>query len=51
MANIPLLASTGTPTALAVKVAEETELCIVGAAGTPEMAVYTHPERIEGMEG
>lgn len=51
MANIPLLASTGAPTALAVKVAEETELCIVGFAGTPEMAVYTHPERIAGCGG
>ncbi|BBL67986.1 formate dehydrogenase accessory sulfurtransferase FdhD [Methanoculleus chikugoensis] len=50
-ANIPVLASTGAPTALAVEVAEETGLCIVGAAGTPEMAVYTHPERVAGMEG
>ncbi|KAF5085549.1 formate dehydrogenase accessory sulfurtransferase FdhD [Methanoculleus horonobensis] len=51
IAGIPVLVSTGAPTALAVEVAEETGLCIVGFAGTPEMAVYTHPERITGMEG
>ncbi|WP_214021378.1 formate dehydrogenase accessory sulfurtransferase FdhD [Methanoculleus sp.] len=49
VANIPVLASTGPPTALAVEIAEETGLCIVGSAGTPEMAVYAHPERIVGM--
>ncbi|HOI57446.1 MULTISPECIES: formate dehydrogenase accessory sulfurtransferase FdhD [unclassified Methanoculleus] len=51
VANIPVLVSTGPPTALAVEVAEETGLAIVGSAGTPEMAVYTHPERIEGCDG
>ncbi|KLK87620.1 formate dehydrogenase [Methanoculleus sediminis] len=51
IAGIPVLVSTGAPTALAVEVAGETGLCIVGFAGTPEMAVYTHPERITGMEG
>ncbi len=49
MANIPVLVSTGSPTALAVEIAEETGLCIVGSAGTPEMAVYTHEKRITGM--
>ncbi len=49
VANIPVLVSTGPPTALAVEIAEETGLCIVGSAGTPEMAVYTHAERIEGI--
>lgn len=48
-ANIPVLAASGVPTTLAVEVAEETGLCIVGAAGTPDMAVYAHAERIEGM--
>ncbi len=48
IAGIPVLVSTGTPTALAVEIAGETGLCIVGFAGTPEMAVYTHPERIIG---
>ncbi|MCM2466735.1 formate dehydrogenase accessory sulfurtransferase FdhD [Methanoculleus oceani] len=46
VANIPVLVSTGPPTALAVEIAEETGLCIVGYAGTPEMAVYTHAGRI-----
>ena len=49
VANIPVLVSTGPPTALAVKIAEETGLAIVGSAGTPEMVVYTHPGRIEGV--
>ncbi|PKL61422.1 MAG: sulfurtransferase FdhD [Methanomicrobiales archaeon HGW-Methanomicrobiales-2] len=49
VANIPVLVSTGPPTALAVEIADETGLCIVGAAGTPEMAVYTHAERIAGI--
>ena len=50
VAKIPVLVSTGSPTALAVEVAEETGLCIVGSAGTPEAAVYTHAERIAGMD-
>ncbi|MDV2482232.1 formate dehydrogenase accessory sulfurtransferase FdhD [Methanoculleus sp. Wushi-C6] len=49
VAKIPVLITTGPPTALAVKIGEETGLCIVGSAGTPEMAVYTHPERIAGI--
>ncbi|NLN09078.1 MULTISPECIES: formate dehydrogenase accessory sulfurtransferase FdhD [Methanoculleus] len=51
VAGIPVLVSTGTPTALAVEIADETGLCIVGSARTPEMAVYTHPERIVGCSG
>ena len=51
VAGIPVLVSTGTPTALAVEIADETGLCIVGSARTPEMAVYTHPERIVGVAG
>ena len=46
MANIPVLASTGVTTPFAV---EEIGLCIVGSAGTPDMVVYTHAERMEGL--
>ncbi|RXE56604.1 formate dehydrogenase [Methanoculleus taiwanensis] len=49
MAKIPVLVSTGPPTALAVEIALETGLCIVGSAGTPDMAVYAHAERITGL--
>lgn len=49
IAGIPVLVSTGLPTALAVEIAGETGLCIVGSAGTPDMAVYTHAERITGI--
>ncbi len=48
VAGIPVLVSTGPPTALAVEIARETGLCIVGDAGTADAAVYTHPERIQG---
>ncbi|WOX56962.1 formate dehydrogenase accessory sulfurtransferase FdhD [Methanoculleus receptaculi] len=51
VANIPVLVSTDLPTALAVDVAKEAGLCLVGSAGTPDMAVFTHPERISGIEG
>src|SRR5690606_32598451 len=33
IANIPAIISTGPPTTLAVEVAEETGLCVVGSAG------------------
>ena len=49
IANIPAIISTGPPTTLAVEVAEETGLCVVGSAGTPDMAVYAHAERIAGI--
>jgi FdhD protein len=49
VAKIPVLITTGPPTALAVEIAGETGFCIVGSAGTPEMAVYAHTERIAGM--
>lgn len=49
VANIPVLVSIGPPTALAVKIAEETGLCIVGSAGSADMAVYAHAERIAGV--
>ncbi len=51
VANIPVLVSTDLPTALAVNVAKEAGLCLVGSAGTPDMAVFAHPERISGIEG
>jgi FdhD protein len=50
VAGIPVIAATEPPTALAVEIAEETGLCIVGSAGTPDMAVYAHVERIAGFD-
>jgi|BioPla2DNA2_1021312.scaffolds.fasta_scaffold11445_2 FdhD protein len=49
VANIPAIITTGAPTVLAVEIAEKTGLCIVGSAGTPDMAVYAHAERIAGI--
>lgn len=50
VANIPVLVSTDSPTTLAAEIAEETGLCIVGSAGTPDMAVYAHADRIAGID-
>lgn len=49
-AGIPVLVSTDLPTALAVDVARGGGLCLVGSVGTPEMAVFTHAERISGVK-
>ncbi len=48
VANIPLIASRGTPTSLAVDLAERTGLCAVGFVEGGRLIVYTHPERVEG---
>ena len=45
-ANIPLLASRGATTSLAVELAEKTGLCIIGFVRGDKMNVYTHAERI-----
>jgi FdhD protein len=46
VANIPLLASRGATTSLAVELAEKTGLCIIGFVRGKRMNVYTHAERI-----
>jgi len=48
VANIPLLASRGSTTSLAIETARATGLAVVGFVGTGRMNIYTHPERIEG---
>lgn len=49
VANIPLVASRGATTTLAVSVAAESGLCIAGFVRGAKMIVYTHPGRIEGL--
>ncbi len=46
-ANIPIIATKGVPTALAVRMAEEAGITIAGLVRGDTMIVYSHPERIE----
>jgi len=45
-ANIPVIASRGATTSLAIKLAEKTGLCIIGFVRGDKMNVYTNAERI-----
>lgn len=45
-ANIPLVASRGATTSLAIELAEKAGLCIVGFVRGGQMNVYTHAERL-----
>jgi len=44
--GIPILASISTPTALAVRLADQFGLTVVGYLRADRMTIYTHPERI-----
>ncbi|RZN41115.1 MAG: formate dehydrogenase accessory sulfurtransferase FdhD [Methanophagales archaeon ANME-1-THS] len=46
VANIPVIASRGATTSLAIEVAVKTGLCIIGFVRGDKMNVYTNPERI-----
>ncbi|MDD1676498.1 MAG: formate dehydrogenase accessory sulfurtransferase FdhD, partial [Methanomicrobiales archaeon] len=48
VANIPVIASRGATTSLAVDVAAKNGLCIIGFVRGSKMNIYTHPERITG---
>ncbi|MEN6342638.1 MAG: formate dehydrogenase accessory sulfurtransferase FdhD [Methanospirillum sp.] len=47
-ARIPLIVSRGATTTLAVGLAENRGLAIIGSARTGRTNIYTHPERIAG---
>jgi FdhD protein len=49
-AGIPIIATKGVPTALAVAIAGEAGITIAGLVRGNTMIVYTHPERIEGCD-
>ncbi len=51
MAGIPVLAAVSAPSSLAVDLAAETGLTLVGFSRGTGMNVYTHPERISGLPG
>jgi len=49
VADIPLMVSRGATTTLAVTIAEQTGVCIVGFVRSTRMNIYSHPERISGI--
>jgi len=46
-AGVPIIATKGVPTSLAVELAEKAGITIVGLVRRDSMIVYSHPERIE----
>jgi FdhD protein len=49
-AGIPIIATKGVPTALAVEMAGKAGITIAGLVRGNTMTVYSHPERIEGCD-
>jgi FdhD protein len=45
--NIPIIATKGVPTTLAIEIAEKAGITIAGLVRGKTMTVYSHPERIE----
>jgi FdhD protein len=45
-ANIPIIATKGVPTTLAIEIAREAKFTIVGLVRKDSMIIYTNPERI-----
>jgi FdhD protein len=50
IAGIPIIVSRGATTTLAVEIAKNTGLTVVGFARSSKMVVYTHTERIRGAD-
>jgi len=50
VAGIPVIASRGATTTLALEVAEKSGVCIVAFARGTKMVVYTHGGRVEGLQ-
>ncbi|MFA5237372.1 MAG: formate dehydrogenase accessory sulfurtransferase FdhD [Methanoregula sp.] len=48
IANIPTIVSRGATTTLAVTIAEETGVCVVGFVRSTKLNIYSHPERVQG---
>lgn len=48
--GITVLAAISAPTALAIKLAEECELTLVGFARNDNHVIYTHPDRIQHLQ-
>jgi len=50
IANIPIIVSRGATTTLAVDIGKRNGLTVVGFARSAKMVIYTHPERITGVD-
>jgi FdhD protein len=49
-ASIPIIATKGVPTTLAIEIAKDAGITIAGLVRGNSMIVYSHPERIEGCD-
>jgi FdhD protein len=49
-AGIPIIATKGVPTSLAIEIAQKAGITIAGLVRGNTMLVYSHPERIEGCD-
>jgi len=48
-ARIPILAAVSAPTSMALNLAQELNLTLVGFARNPRLNIYTHPNRLQGL--
>ena len=48
IANIPVMISRGATTTLAVTIAQDTGVCVVGFVRSTKLNIYSHPERVQG---
>lgn len=51
MVGIPMIVAISAPTALAVRLAEESGITIAAIARPDSFAVFTHPQRVQNLEG
>jgi FdhD protein len=49
VAGIPVIISRGATTSLAVSIAQQTGICVVGFVRSTKMNIYSHPERVDGF--
>ena len=51
LAGIPILAAISAPTSMALNLAQELNLTLVGFARNRSLNIYTHPHRLLGSAG